>query len=110
MNRKYGGWSNVNAWMIALVLVLSASLSLIPDHGSAKRGGEDRSRYYGIVESRPDQGLHGEWVIGGRAITTSPGTEFDQSEGPLVIGSCAKVDLRNGLVHEIDSEPLHSCR
>jgi hypothetical protein len=97
--------------MIALVLILTASLSLIPDNGSAKRGGDDdRSRYHGIVESRPAQGLHGDWVIGGRTITTSPRTEFNQAEGVLAIGSCAKVDFRNGMVHEIDSEPLHNCR
>jgi len=110
MKRRDGRRRRLNFNMIALVVILSASLSLLPDPGSAKRGGDDRSRYYGIVESRPAQGLHGDWVIGGRAVTTGPGTEFDQSEGPLAIGSCAKVHFRNGKVHEIDSEPIHNCR
>jgi len=99
------------ATIIGLALMLTLAFSLIPDQTSAKRGGgKDRSEYYGIVESRPAQGLHGDWVIGGRTVTTNPRTEFDQAEGPLAIGGCAKVHFRNGVVHEIDSEPLHNCR
>jgi hypothetical protein len=48
--------------------------------------------------------------IGGFAVTTNPATRFDQLDGPLAVGGCAKVDIRNGLVHEIDSEPLEDCR
>ncbi len=55
-------------------------------------------------------GLQGTWNISGHQLTTNPQTEFDQVDGPLIIGGCAKVDLRNGLVHEIDSEPIDDCR
>ena len=95
---------------IAMVLAISLSLLLIPEVSLAKRGGDDsRHRYYGMIQSKPVQELQGEWVIGGQTITTSPGTEFDQTEGALAVGSCAKVDFRNGRVHEIDSEPLRDC-
>ncbi len=94
--------------MVSGLLVLS--VSLVPDTSLARRGSDEaRGRYYGVVQSRPAEGLHGEWVIGGRTITTSSDTEFDQREGPLAIGTCAKVDLRGGRVHEIDSEPLRDC-
>lgn len=69
----------------------------------------DRLRFYGWVEVMPE-GLHGTWIIGGREVTTNPRTEFDESEGPLLVGGCAKVDIRGGLVHEIDSEPPQDCR
>lgn len=55
-------------------------------------------------------GLHGTWTIGGRQVTTSPHTRFDQLDGPLQVGGCAKVDIRGGAVHEIDSEPPRNCR
>ncbi|MHC1743236.1 MAG: hypothetical protein AB9873_09430 [Syntrophobacteraceae bacterium] len=100
----------LSALMVFVMLAITLSLSLIPYPTLAKRGGhDDRARYYGIIESRPLQGLHGDWVIGGRTITTAPNTEFDQREGALAIGSCAKVDSRNGRIHEIDSEPLRDC-
>jgi hypothetical protein len=94
--------------IIVLAFTIALPLFLAPDTALARRGGDDgdRSRFYGIIESMPS-GLHGDWVIGGRRATTAPGTQF---EGPLAIGGCAKVDVRSGRVHEIESEPLHDCR
>lgn len=110
MNRKLSKNQRLNILLIIVGLLATLSLSLIPDTSLAKRGGDDnRIRYRGIVESRPAQGTIGEWVIGGRSFHATPRTEIDQSEGVLAIGSCAKVDIRNGQVHEIDSEPLRDC-
>ncbi len=101
--------TSLSGWMVAVVVASLMALSLIPDMVLAKRGGEDRARFYGIVQSMPEQGLHGNWVIGGRTISTAPQTEFDQREGALGVGVCAKVDFRGGRVHEIDSEPMRNC-
>ena len=68
-----------------------------------------RERHYGVIETRPE-GRLGTWVIGQRSFVADSRTEFDETEGPLALGSCAKVDIRNGRVHEIDSEPLSDCR
>jgi hypothetical protein len=96
--------------MLALAVALIPVVA--PDMAMARRGGDDgnRSEFYGIVEERPENSLRGTWIIGGRAFTADAGTEFDQSEGPLTVGSCAKVEVRNGRVHEIDSEPMRDCR
>lgn len=100
--------------MITVLLALAMLVPLLsmPDDALAKRGGDSggRERFYGIIESMPAGGLHGTWVIGGRTLTTSAGTEFDQTEGPLAVNNCAKVDIRGGRVHEIDSEPMRDCR
>ncbi len=94
-----------------LVFALALPLFSSPDEVSARRGGDDnRLRFYGIIEAIPDKDLRGQWVIGGRTVTADSATEFDQVEGPLAVGNCAKVDIRNGRVHEIDSEPLRNCR
>ena len=77
--------------------------------GSTSGGDENRTLFYGLVDMRP-AGLQGTWTIDGRQFVTNPQTEFDQVDGPLIVGGCAKVDLRNGLVHEIDSEPIDDCR
>ena len=87
-----------------------AALLLSPAILAAKNGDDrDRQRFYGRVEVKPEN-LQGTWVIGGREVTTSPQTEFDEIDGPLKVGTCAKVDFRNGIVHEIDSEPDRDCR
>ena len=93
-------------FMIALPLVVPLNMA------QAKRGGDDdhRSEFYGIVQSRPEKALQGGWVIGGQTFNADAGTEFDQTEGNLAVGGCAKVHIRNGRVHEIDSEPMQNCQ
>ena len=85
--------------------------SLTTGLAQAKQGrDENRLEYYGIVEKRPQEGMQGEWTIGERVFITDNSTEFDETEGPLTEGSCAKVHIRNGRIHEIDSEPMQDCR
>jgi hypothetical protein len=67
------------------------------------------SKYYGIIESRPET-LQGEWVIRGRTFRTEAKTKFDQSAGPLRVGSCAKVRIRNDHVREISNGLWHYCQ
>jgi len=95
----------------AMVLGIAiAALSMAPEIAAGKEDDDrDRVRFYGWVESMPE-GLHGTWMIGGQKVTTNPQTRFDQEDGPLMVGGCAKVDIRGGVVHEIDSEPAADCR
>jgi len=66
----------------------------------------------GLVESRPI-GLLGEWRVGGQTFVANNNTEFDFNEGPLTVGSCAKVRyfVSNNvkIADEIDSEPQRDC-
>lgn len=108
-----GSMCSVPVMLIIIVLLLT----LYPSSAPARRGSDDHgqtfyaveSRFHGIIQARP-QSLHGEWVIGGRSYTTTSKTEFDQSDGPLLVGTCAKVRIRNWHIREIDSEPLSNCR
>jgi hypothetical protein len=95
---------------VALVLGAAIYSAVVAPGAVAKEERDwDRHTLYGWVEAMPE-GLHGTWIIGGRQIVTNPRTEFDQGEGPLVVGGCAKVDIRGGVVHEIDSQPAGDCR
>jgi len=94
--------------IIMIALTLTIALPLVV--ALARRGGDDRSEFYGIVQVRPENRLQGAWVIGGRTFTADAGTEFDQLEGQLTVGSCDKVHMRDGRVHEIDSEPMRNCQ
>ncbi len=100
---RNGGSKPGTALLLLGVLAAMASFSVF--------AGDDDHRweYYGVIKSIPDDGFHGEWTIGERVFTTDSGTEFDQEEGILEVGKCAKVEVRNGRVHEIDSEPMRDC-
>lgn len=104
-------FSTTTGRFIALIPCLFLAAAMVMPQPVSARSDErqDRIRFYGVVEVMP-QGLHGTWIIGGNVITTNPQTQFDQQEGPLRVGGCAKVDIRGGLVHEIDSESDSDCR
>jgi hypothetical protein len=95
-----------------LMITVGLFVALPTDMALAKRGGsnENRSVFYGIVQARPHNERQGEWIIGGRSFIVDQGTEFSETEGPLSVGSCAKGTVRNGRLHEIDSEPMQDCQ
>jgi hypothetical protein len=64
--------------------------------------------FFGIIENRPD-GKVGTWVIGGRSVEVTKNTDLDEDNGPLKVGSCAEVEIDNGKVEDIESEPLSRC-
>jgi hypothetical protein len=71
---------------------------------------DDDLKHRGIITAMPASAdLLGEWTVGGRVFIADANTEFDQEEGQLAVGVCAKVAYRTtdaGLVaEEIDSEP-----
>lgn len=98
--------------LTALAIIACLLPVMTPSLALAKRGGRDDNRweFYGIVQAKPENGYQGEWVIGGRSFISDHGTEIDESDGYLSVGSCAKVQVRDGRVHEIDSEPMYDCR
>lgn len=99
-----------------LLIIVVLLLTFFSGSAAARRGSDDHgqtfyaveSKFHGIIQVRP-RSLQGEWVIGGRSYTTTSKTEFDQSDGPLLVGTCAKVRIRNWHIREIDSEPLSNC-
>jgi len=64
--------------------------------------------FHGIIESRPD-GKAGTWVVGGRSVKVTEHTELDEDHGPLRVGACANVEIDQGVVEEIESEPTSKC-
>ena len=71
-------------------LVLFACAVLVLGFVAVAAADED---FYGIIESRPE-GKVGTWVIG----------------GPLKVGACVEVEIDDGKVEEIETEPARKCR
>ncbi len=95
--------------LVLAAFVLSLMLPLFTTVGTAQAKAGDKITL-GIVTVKPANGLRGTWVIGGKTFTTTARTEFDQVDGRLVIGACAKAKIRDGVLKEIDSEPARNCR
>jgi uncharacterized protein (TIGR03437 family) len=64
--------------------------------------------FEGPVQELPEDGLEGEWTVGGIIVHVSGATEIQQDRGPLTIGACVQVedgDLQpdNSIVaHEVE--------
>lgn len=112
MNRISIGARAFRSVVLSAVFMSVFQFAMPPDTAHARRGrdGDNRSEHYGVIKSRPQKSMEGVWNIGGQNFTVTAGTEFNQTEGKLTVGTCAKVHIRNGRVHEIDSEPMHNCK
>ena len=64
--------------------------------------------FYGRVESRPE-GNAGIWTISGQQVQVTDKTKFDLDNGPLVVGSCAEVEHKKGVVSEIETAKPAKC-
>ncbi len=93
---------------LMVAALMTMTLATAPGLLEAKGGSSNRVIWRGIVQAKP-AGLIGSWTVGGRSFLTTRNTEFDQVDGILKVGACAKVDVRDGSVHEVDSEPLRDC-
>lgn len=64
--------------------------------------------FYGRVESRPE-GNVGVWTISGQQVQVTDKTKFDLDNGPLVVGSCAEVEHKKGVVKELETAKPAKC-
>lgn len=107
----------IRQWLFLAVLALLAGLAaaflVAADAQTVAAAKGDLPTWRGWVESRPSGTNVGTWVVGSRAFQADSSTEFNQEEGPLVVGACAKVKYQtaNGVDRavEIDSEPASDC-
>ena len=76
--------------------------------------GEGEEHFYGIIDQVPPTGtITGTWVISGVEFLSTQHTQLNTENGPLDVGSCAKVEYRviNGLnmADEIASQWAYRC-
>ena len=97
--------------MLVIALVIGA-VATVAIGWTAAQAGDDLPEWRGKVTTMPADKT-GEWVIGGKTFTAGANTEFDELEGELGVGVCAKVkyeDVSGTLyAHKIDSEPAGDC-
>src|SRR6266849_1962465 len=74
-------------WFQVLVLALGA-VPLVADDD----GGDDGTKFFGVVQSLPSGGLVGNWQVGGSTVQVSISTEIDQENGAAAVGACVEVE------------------
>ena len=74
----------------------------------------DQMKVRGIVESLPASGLIGAWIVNGVEYLADGDTEFEQNDGPFVVGACVELELRASsnpaIIDEIETENMARCQ
>lgn len=68
------------------------------------------AQQYGLLEAFP-AGLVGSWTVSGQSYTATASTQFEQSDGPFVVGRCVEVKYvpSNGTAVEIETKEPARC-
>ena len=86
---------------------------LLHSHAALAKGDAGDGKAYGLVESAPNGGVIGLWVLGGVTYNATEATEFEANEGPFVIGACVKVEYTDATTPftalKMQTEPISDC-
>ena len=75
---------------ILIVILLPAFFMLLVVNLLADEGDDEYEEVYGIVEAFRAN-LLGEWIVSGVAYTATIETQFEQEDGPFIVGGCVEV-------------------
>ena len=81
---------------IILVFVLVLASFTGPAAADREKGHERHEGYagkfYGVVESMPEQGLDGIWIVNGREVLVTGQTEIEEEHGKVEAGAYVEVE------------------
>lgn len=79
---------------ISLIVVFAVMALLMITHQFAQASEDHGSSVRGVVEAKPTVGRNGTWTIKGLKFEVDDHTKFEQENGLLAVGSCAKVQFK----------------
>lgn len=79
------------------VLLLTACSALytstaLADSDEYEYNQYSNAKFYGIVDALPQNGITGTWLVNGRQVTVTRGTEIEQKRARLAPGVYVKVE------------------
>ncbi len=83
---------------VLLLLTACAALCASPAWADSHKYEYDRysrmsnAKFYGIVDALPQNGMTGTWLVNGRQVTVTRGTEIEQKRARLAPGVYVKVE------------------
>ena len=78
--------------MLVLVLASFAGPAAADRDNGHERHDEYAGKFYGAVESMPEQGLEGIWIVNGREVLVTGQTKIEEEHGKLAAGAYVKVE------------------
>lgn len=80
--------------MITGLFALAAMMTCLfcTDTVQASRGSRGESKIYGIIDSIPNAGLNGTWIISGREVAVTDRTRIKEKHGQAEKGRYVKVE------------------
>ncbi len=85
-----------------------------PEPSETPTPDDDGSKVRGVVDILPSSGLTGKWVIDGVEYLADDSTEFEQNDGPFVVGACVEIELHASgdpaVIDEIETEDMGRCQ
>lgn len=75
--------------LVSLIVVIACAFGSVPVFASDddSRGGDDRSKLKGIIESLPSSGFVGDWTVSGKTVHVTSATRIEQEEGQAEPGA-----------------------
>ena len=81
-------------------------------NGGGDDDGDGNNEAYGQIDSMPTGNREGDWTIAGVVYRADSSTQFEQEHGGFAVGSCVKLEIRNGtplLLTKIEVEQAYKC-
>ena len=98
----------MNRVFVALTIILAAWTAAALADGHKEYGGRFREwyergtytpgeghnevKFYGTIESLPQGGLHGTWIVSGRQVIVTRYTKIEEEHGPVAVGAYVKIE------------------
>lgn len=82
---------------ISIVLMLMLVLAAFAGPAAADRDEKHErhegyaGKFYGVVDSMPEQGMEGVWIVNGREVVVTGRTKIEEEHGKLAAGSYVEV-------------------
>ncbi len=96
-------------WMVTPAFAQDTTDTIDPNHGG---GDHDNVAAVGLLQSMPEGGGVGEYVVDDTTYTADSDTEFETEHGALAVGACVKVRVEEEtptVAEKIQTLPANSC-
>lgn len=78
-------------FLMFFTLFESISPARDDSRGGRRHDESHRGELYGVVESMPDKGLEGIWIVSGQKVAVTKETVIHQEHGRITVGSYVEV-------------------
>lgn len=76
-------------WILPLLFTEAA---IGGENEKTERGGNYNAKYYGVIESMPENSIEGIWIVNDREILVTKDTKIEEEYGKAAVGAYVEVE------------------